>query len=294
MAHKIKGKIADVSKWQGKIDWAKAAKELDFAIIRVQDNTIADVRLVENIQGAEANNVPYGVYAYYRAQTEAAAIEEADRFYDRAVAAGARPRIWYIDVENKLAGWPTQRAAVTAYANRLRERGAKCVGLYTFNAMYLYLKYIVRLFGDVWLFDDVWLARYGNKKTNLAGKPGKKPSYPCGLWQYTSCGQLAGVKGRVDLNFAVDKPLGWYTGLTYEDDDENVVEDDMPDYGRVRVTGLTAWVRGGPSKTARKLGVVKRGKVLELSGEAISDGWWHVEYKGGYGWISAKMVKEVG
>lgn len=288
MAHKIKGKIADVSKWQGKIDWAKAAKELDFAIIRVQDNTIADVRLVENIQGAEANNVPYGVYAYYRAKTKAAAIEEADRFYDRAVAAGARPRIWYIDVEDKLAGWPTQRAAVTAYGNQLRERSAGRVGLYTFQSMYPHLEDVAHL------LDDTWLARYGNKQTNLAGKPGKQPSYPCGLWQYTSCGSLAGVKGRVDLNFAVDKPLGWYTGLVYEDDDENVVEDDMPDYGRVKVTGLTAWVRNGPGKTAGKLGVVKRGKVLELSGESISDGWWQVEYKGGYGWISAKMAKEVG
>ena len=286
MAHKIKGKIADVSKWQGKIDWAKAAKELDFAIIRVQDNMIADVRLAENIRGAEANSVPYGVYAYYRAKTVAAAIEEADRFYDRAKAAGAAPRIWYIDVENKTAGWPTQRKAVAAYANRLRERGAKCVGLYTFQAMYPYLKDIVHL------LDDVWLARYGDKKTNLAGRPGKRPSHRCGLWQYTSCGQLAGVKGRVDLNFAVDKPLGWYTGLVYEDDEENAVEDNAPGYGRVRVTGLTAWVRGGPGKTARKLGVVKRGRVLERTGDD-ADGWYGIEHKGDRAYISAKMAKVV-
>jgi len=30
----IKGKIADLSKWQGAIDWSKAARELDFCILR--------------------------------------------------------------------------------------------------------------------------------------------------------------------------------------------------------------------------------------------------------------------
>lgn len=276
----VRGVIPDVSKYQKNIDWEKMATAVDFAIIRVQDNTILDSKLSQNIAGAKGNQVPYGLYAYFRAASEDDAIREADLFYDRAMDAGAyEPIIWYIDVEKKTASWPKQRAAVLAYANRLRERGAERVGLYTYNAMYPNLKALAQY------MDDIWLAHYGRN----VGYPTGYPTAPCGLHQYTSMAgakgyeqyAVRGIQGRVDLNrLTGQKPLSWYTGRTYDEDK-----------GQVTVTGNTVWVRSGPGTDWTSLGVVRRGTLLTRTGDDY-DGWIGVTYQGQAAHISAKYVKE--
>ncbi|MDO4504546.1 MAG: GH25 family lysozyme, partial [Clostridia bacterium] len=39
---------------------------------------------------------------------------------------------------------------------------------------------------------DLWLAQWSNDK----------PSYSCGIWQYSSCGKVEGISGNVDLNIS--------------------------------------------------------------------------------------------
>ena len=72
----------DVSVYQGDIDWAKAKKEIDFAILRVgygQDiKSQDDSKWSKNVKGCIDNNIPYGVYIYSYATTVAAAKGEAD------------------------------------------------------------------------------------------------------------------------------------------------------------------------------------------------------------------------
>ncbi|MED2903980.1 N-acetylmuramoyl-L-alanine amidase, partial [Bacillus tropicus] len=54
--------------------------------------------------------------------------------------------------------------------------------------------------------DFIWLPRYGTND----GRPQKKPSYPCDIWQYTDNGHIDGI-GKVDINLLEgDKTLGWY------------------------------------------------------------------------------------
>ncbi|PTN52997.1 hypothetical protein, partial [Stenotrophomonas panacihumi] len=49
--------------------------------------------------------------------------------------------------------------------------------------------------------DFVWIPRYG----------GKKPAYPCDIWQYTETGNVPGI-GKCDLNELIgSKPLSWFT-----------------------------------------------------------------------------------
>ncbi|EOQ04473.1 hypothetical protein [Bacillus cereus] len=43
---------------------------------------------------------------------------------------------------------------------------------------------------------------------------GKKPAYPCDMWQYTETGYVDGI-GKCDLNQLIgDKTLTWFTGYT--------------------------------------------------------------------------------
>ena len=49
------GKIIDVSHHQGDIDWSKASKEVDLAIIRTQYGTSTiDRKYVQNINGCKS------------------------------------------------------------------------------------------------------------------------------------------------------------------------------------------------------------------------------------------------
>jgi GH25 family lysozyme M1 (1,4-beta-N-acetylmuramidase) len=73
----------DVSQWQGVIDWQTLAPYIDFAIIRIGyralDGTLNyDPQYENNVQGCEANGIPYGVYFYSIAHNELEAMEEAD------------------------------------------------------------------------------------------------------------------------------------------------------------------------------------------------------------------------
>ncbi len=69
----------DVSSWQGDINWSKVAKsDVDFALIRVSHGlTYMDKKFDANMRGANASNVPAGVYVYSTATTVSQAIQEA-------------------------------------------------------------------------------------------------------------------------------------------------------------------------------------------------------------------------
>ena len=71
----------DVSKFQGNVDWAKAAAGQDFVIIRAGYGRFAsqeDPCFKKNVEGAFAAGLPVGVYWYSYAATEAEARQEAE------------------------------------------------------------------------------------------------------------------------------------------------------------------------------------------------------------------------
>ncbi|WP_306299303.1 N-acetylmuramoyl-L-alanine amidase C-terminal domain-containing protein, partial [Bacillus cereus] len=74
---------------------------------------------------------------------------------------------------------------------------AQKVGLYVGHHMYA-------PFGMANVKSDfVWIPRYG----------GKKPAYPCDIWQYTETGNVPGI-GKCDLNELIgSKPLSWFTEM---------------------------------------------------------------------------------
>lgn len=73
-------KIADISKWQGNVVWAKAAAELEFVILRASCGISMDVKYLRNVEGCVQHGIPFGAYHYVKAGTAEEARREASYF----------------------------------------------------------------------------------------------------------------------------------------------------------------------------------------------------------------------
>jgi len=201
------GYIVDLSHHQDpkRIDYDTFAKHLDWAVIRTQygSNTI-DRHYKTHHAELRKRGVPTAAYAWVRGVSIADMQKEAEDFYKRTLEA-VEPTFWFLDVEEK--SMDDMRAGVSAYVAKLRELGAKKIGIYV--AHHLYKLFNLNL-DEV---NAVWIPRYGAN----SGKPDKKPEFPCDIWQYTSVGRVPGYVGDLDLNMLIgDKDLAWFTGAKVE------------------------------------------------------------------------------
>lgn len=189
------GKIADFSHHQGNVDWSKASKELDLAIIRVQyGSTTIDREYKKYVAECKKYNVPFGHYAYCLFVSAKDAIVEAEDFHKRA----DKDALFLVaDVEQQTTKTAKEMAPATqAFIDTLKAKGWK-VGLYSGHHTYEPLG-MSKVKADF-----VWIPRYGTTK----------PAFDCDLWQYTETGKMAGVPGNIDLNrLTGSKPLSYFTG----------------------------------------------------------------------------------
>lgn len=194
--------IADISVYQGNIDWAQARKELELIILRSSIGTSTDTKYLSNAQNCD---IPFGVYHYCKAGDAAGAEKEAEYFYKAATSNGLKPLFFVADIEYSTQTSSTTKTVCTAFANKLRTLGAKKIGLYIGQERHQYA-------GDAKnLYDFIWIPRYGKNTGSISGST--KPIYPCDLWQYTSTGRVAGISGNVDLNILNgSKSLSWFLG----------------------------------------------------------------------------------
>jgi GH25 family lysozyme M1 (1,4-beta-N-acetylmuramidase) len=191
--------IADLSKWQGTIDFGKLKSQVDFVILRVQAGyTNVDSKYKEYVAGCKANGIPFGTYAYFKGVSIPDSIAEAKNAFELM---DPDSKFFALDIEENC-----NRDLVStgqAFIDYLKNKGVQKVGLYSgesfFNAHNL---------GSI-RCDFVWIAKYGTND----GQQHTKPSVPCDLWQYTSVGHLNGIGGNVDLNVLTgSKSLDWFTG----------------------------------------------------------------------------------
>lgn len=193
-------KIADVSVYQGNIDWAKARKELDMVIFRSSVGNSKDTKYVSNAKNC---GLPFGVYHYFKAGTKEEAEEETKFFYAAATQDGLEPLFFCPDIEYKTQTSKTTKIVCQTILETLRFLGAKKVGIYISQSRYLYIRDIKDY------FDFIWIPRYG-KNTGLADE-NYMPKFPCDIWQYTSVGRVDGISGNVDLNkLCGSKDLEWF------------------------------------------------------------------------------------
>lgn len=191
----------DVSEFNGVIDWAavKASGKVDFAIIRSglgwTDGDLAlrrDKRFIENIRGCEENGIPYGIYHYSYCLKPENARKEAQYVVRLLKDAGAKPLypVW-LDLEDN-AQIPLGKSALTQLAADWLdeiEQSGYYAGIYSYRSFfeqYLDMGKLAKY--------DVWLAEVDVNKPKYSG------GY--GMWQYSWKGNIPGISGDVDLDYA--------------------------------------------------------------------------------------------
>ena len=190
----------DVSSHNGKLDWSKLkAQGVEFAIIRVgfgQDSTDQDdSKATYNMTECERLGIPYGVYLYSYAVTEANVDSEIK--HTLRLIKGRKPELGvYYDMED--ADNYKARKGINVYKSRDLLTGfcvkfCKAIASAGYKAgVYANLDYFKNVLDksklDNWL---IWLAQWKVSK----------PAIGCDMWQYTSDGAFDGVKGRFDMNY---------------------------------------------------------------------------------------------
>ena len=194
-------KIIDVSKYNGAIDWKKAAYCCDGVIIRAgyrgygSGRLVVDPRYQENIEGAKKYGLPVGVYFVTQAITETEAVIEARYTID--LIKGSKSHIHlpvFIDSEDGNGGaGRADRKKLTIF-KRTEILNAFCYEIRSAG-------YIPGIYASESWFQDrldidnlakcfIWVAKYSKRK----------PSIPYHAWQYTDSGIINGIKGKVDIS----------------------------------------------------------------------------------------------
>ena len=190
-------KVVDVSSWQQNINWdlIKANEDVDGAIIRVgwgtsyDDECGLDSQFDYNIQNLQRLGIPYGVYIYGYAESERAAIREAD-FVLYNLQRYNVPKdtyVWY-DAELDIP-FDTYRTVIPIFVNRIKAAGYNNVGVYSS---------VVRFDTASGNLNDatirsypIWVAQYYRKNQYSGDYIG---------WQFQSDGTIDGINGLVDVN----------------------------------------------------------------------------------------------
>ena len=180
--------IIDISKWQGKIDFDKLKEAVALVIVRASCGSDKDVKFDEYAKAMKDKGIPFGVYCYSYAGTTAKAKDEVQKMVSYAKT--YKPLFYVMDAEES----KITNESISAFADELKAQKIKKFGCYVAHNHYKDYDYdsVKSKFGFT------WIPRYGKNDGTVEGST--KPSYKCDLWQYTSTGKIAGIKGKVDMN----------------------------------------------------------------------------------------------
>lgn len=183
----------DVSHWQGTIDFKKAAKVIDFVIIKAGGSDAGfytDKKFERNYQKAKEAGLFVGAYYFVgkNCTSYADGVADAKRFLE-IIKGKTFEYPLFIDIEQTPI-WKRQGAtdAVIGFCRTLE--AAKCyAGIYASDIGGFKDRLVLSRLGAF----DKWVARYGSK-----------PKYVTkyGMWQKSSKGMIDGIKGNVDLDEA--------------------------------------------------------------------------------------------
>lgn len=242
------GIIADLSKWQGDVDFAKLAKVVDGVILRVSSGLSADSKYKDYVAACKKYDIPFGGYHYFSASDTVSAVAQAKfclSLLDKA------SHFLAVDIETQnCSSVSALVSASQAFIDLLKKAGIKKVGKYSYSSFYS-AHDLDKVNAD-WL----WIANYGVDN----GKPDSsaRPSLPEQLWQYTQHGHLDGVNGNVDLDMVSgDKSVSWFFGT-----------DSVP---VVKPKPATAPVVKPPVKAPVKTPVVKPLFHKVVNGDTVSE-----------------------
>lgn len=191
----------DLSKYQKQVDFAAIQSEgIDYCMLRVGSRGYKtgaiqeDEKFQEFLKGAEAVNMPVGLYFFSQAVTEAEAVEEANfvisKIGEHKISYPIAFDMEFIENDNSRIETLTKTEKTNialAFLQRIEEAGY--TGMLYGNKEWL-LKRI-----DLSKFEkyDIWLTQ----EDDIPDYP-----YTYSMWQYTRQGEVYGIEGYVDLNIS--------------------------------------------------------------------------------------------
>lgn len=196
----------DVSHYQGSIDWEQVAKDnKKFAILKAMYEAQShrpDEYFERNYKGTGENGIARGVYIFVATASIADPVGDANALLKILAGRPLEYGIW-LDYESKaleLAGLKKIRELTYIYADIFRKAGYY-VGIYCNKAWYDSL-----IHSDLKRDFDFWIARYPKNDTGKYNPNSSlKPNYKMAVgWQYSSEGNVAGIKTRCDMDVDYD------------------------------------------------------------------------------------------
>lgn len=279
----------DVSKWQGKIDWAKVKKSgIDFAVIRIGyrgENGIIykDSAADYNLQQAEKAGILTGVYFFSTAVTVKEAQEEA-AFTVSAIAGYPISYPVVYDCEgfslsesrmyNVTSAGRTDNAL--AFINYVNQKGYEGM-LYAAKNELLRQDYDTARLKNV----KIWLAQYTSPAYPKTPKPDYSGAYD--MWQYTNLGSVSGIDGNVDMSvayFTKTKAEPKNAAARPKNAEEPKAQDNIYKEANDTVTAKELVnLREKAGTNYKIVGSVKNGDFLKRTGIG-SNGWSRLIYNG--------------
>ncbi|WP_165815203.1 GH25 family lysozyme [Levilactobacillus bambusae] len=182
-------RIADVSEFQGDINWKEASKHLDAVITRVQagnpgdDGYHYDTKAKTNAQGAKSNHLSFGQYEYSQFTSVKDAQNEAKSFYQHSDKSA---KFLVLDNETRATSDGSESDYVKAWVKQMKKLTNKPLVYYSSE------NFAKENNIDTSQFSGSWIANYSSKpeKTDL--------------WQYSQSGSVKGIDGDVDMDTAVN------------------------------------------------------------------------------------------
>lgn len=191
--------MIDVSKWQGKIDWKKVRESgVEYAMLRigtqkeVDQGSVKDQYFDINYEEAKKNGIKVGVYYFSYARDQKDAKEQAEwvlktlgnKKLDLPVSFDWET--WTLFNYFNISFYDLNQMAKT-FMDTIEENGYKSMNYGS--------KFYMELIWDLPEY-PTWLAHY-TSKTNY--------SKDYLMWQFTSKGEIPGIKGGVDVNYFYNK-----------------------------------------------------------------------------------------
>ncbi|QCS36451.1 GH25 muramidase [Capybara microvirus Cap3_SP_389] len=201
--------IADISKWQGNINFEQLKGQIDGLIIRIGYTGTADKKAHEdekvriNVEGAEKAGIPYSFYYYSESNLpltgNRAANFSINTFRDIQKDLGKTPHfteIFFLDIENlKTLGIRSDGGALPEFEKVMKEKGF-ISGIYSNQSTFM------TSLGDT-PHSIRWVAKWSSIE----------PDIDYDIWQYTNCRYFRGIEGRVDCSKTYNTALiGNYEG----------------------------------------------------------------------------------
>jgi len=212
-AHRLPIHGIDVSKWQGKIDWAAVSDAgTQFAFIKATEGgDHVDTRFLENWYGAKNAGIPRGAYHFMFWCRPAS--QQAE-WFKRNVPAdpGAMPPV--LDVEwngeSKLCPGKIPRDKALAMIRLMLEEMERHTGKRPI------------IYTDITFHQDVLegeLSEYPHWVRSTAAEPHQRyPERRWTMWQYTTTGRVPGIAGAVDRNAFYGSEEDWLRFLQHDCD----------------------------------------------------------------------------